>query len=201
MEKPILATDVDGVLLNWKGGVAAFNASRGVATPREYLCPRNDVPLRQLFDTECRDQAYDLMIEFNRSPMLGQLPLLDPSAVDVLQRLSQHFDIVAITSVGEWAETHERRRQNLKDLFGDVFREVVCLPLRVSKKEHLARFTEQGRVVAWFDDLAEHVETGKELGIPSYQFQFCPNGAPSKPGLFRSWRDIESHLEQTMLVA
>ena len=156
MVKKLLLTDVDGVLLNWK-------------TPFvEYVKSLSDAPLVK--DAEYWDiktwidhpRPLELVENFNTSGALRELKSAN-KAKEYLEKIHEQYDIIAVTSVNDSARLD--REHNLKEVFGNIFMNIVCVPLGCCKGTWLARFRKDS---VWIEDRPENVMVGHKLGFNSF---------------------------------
>lgn len=152
----LFLTDVDGVLLNWMAGFEAFIRAKGIPVsddePQEW-------DLEAWFKEKVDIRA--LVQEFNHSPAFAELPCY-PDALMGLRFLcgTHQHRIVAITSCSDLPQVWQRRQDNLVQHFGEVFDQLICLPLGESKLKHLKRF----EPTWWIEDKPEGALAGHEAG-------------------------------------
>jgi FMN phosphatase YigB (HAD superfamily) len=158
----MILTDVDGVLLNWIHGFKEFVELKGftVDTDEPY-----HYDLRTWLKT---DNVLPLIEEFNYSSYFKQLKPI-AGAVDAMSRLSKKYQIVVISSCGVGLE--EARTENLVNVFGDIFKDIICIPLAVSKERYLARY----KNCWWIEDNYEHAKSGADLGHTTLLFKKYTN--------------------------
>ncbi len=114
------------------------------------------------------DTVNSMVAEFNQTRWeFGCLPAI-AKADQIVDKIDKdRFDVVAITCCSIDTTTVSLRRANLYHVFGDVFQDVICLPLNTSKKEALSKFKDKD-VVAWIEDKPSAALDGKELGFKSF---------------------------------
>jgi len=156
-EKVIL-TDVDGVLLDWIHTFRQWMEEKGytVKDPSKYKI--NDV-----FGIE-RIQGKNFVREFNESAEIAFLtPHLD--AIKYVRKLYEEHGYVfhVITSQSNNVHAQNLRKQNLKNIFGDVFEEFIILDTGADKDEALLPYKDSG--CYWVEDKPENAEVGVELGL------------------------------------
>jgi FMN phosphatase YigB (HAD superfamily) len=158
MEKIIL-TDCDGVLLQWEDGFEQFVLNKGHTrvpnTEAEYsMAVRYSITVKQA-------QAY--IKEYNESDAMSNLaPFAD--AVEYVAELALlGFRFIAVTSLSDHPDAKTYRTQNLKNLFGDVFNDVVCLKMGASKAHVLMQWADTGYY--WIEDHMRQAEAGHEAGL------------------------------------
>ena len=158
MEKRIL-TDCDGVLLKWEDGFDAFIKSKGFVrrdgTEAEYsMALRYGVTTRET-------QAF--IKEYNESSAMSCLAPFADSVEYVAKLAACGFRFTAVTSMSAQPDAKTYRTKNLKNLFGDVFDEVVCLEMGASKANVLMRWADSK--LFWIEDHMRQAEAGYEAGL------------------------------------
>ena len=158
MEKIIL-TDVDGVLLCWEDGFDAFIKNKGYQripnTDTEYsMAVRYGITVKQ---------SMDYVKEYNEGEAMSCLLPFADSVKYVTKLANKGFRFIAVTSMSDNPGAKTRRTQNLKNLFGDVFDEVVCLEMNASKAHALMRWADSGYF--WIEDHMRQAEAGHEAGL------------------------------------
>lgn len=158
----IALTDVDGVLLHYEKGFSdwilknygySYNAAHAV----DYkMGARYGIP---------ESQVLSLITEFNETDADKLEPFRDSQMV--VSELAQDFDckFVAITSFGTNTHAVRKRSELLVRLFGNVFDDIICLPLGSDKHEQLAKWKNTG--LFWIEDYPDHAHSGKKLGLNS----------------------------------
>ena len=158
MEKRIL-TDCDGVLLKWEDGFDAFMTSKGLirraGTEADY-----SMALRYGVSTK---QTQAFIKEYNESEAMCCLAPFADSVEYVAKLANDGFRFTAVTSMSDHPDAKTYRTQNLKNLFGDVFDEVVCLEMGASKANVLMRWADSK--LFWIEDHMRQAEAGHEAGL------------------------------------
>jgi len=139
MKEKIILTDVDGVLLDWGKGFDQFlnqHYKIKVKDPSQYTA--------HLRWEGTREQMKTLTWHFNMSAWMRYLnPFRD--AVSVVKQLGQEgWRFVAITSMHIDSYAHKLREDNLKELFGDVWNQVICIGTGADKDEALLPWKDSG---------------------------------------------------------
>lgn len=157
----LILTDIDGTVLRWDYHFDQYMKSLGHQllpdTDREYsVAKRYGLPY-----STCMQYVTD----FNRSPLIeNQRPLAD--AVEYIGQLADlGFRFVAITAMGNFEESKTYRARGLSRYFGDIFRQVIYLPINSKKTAALEPWANSG--LFWIEDHMAHAETGYELGLQS----------------------------------
>lgn len=158
MEKIIL-TDCDGVLVKWEEAFDAFITSKGYPripnTETEYsMASRYGISMKK---------ALEYIKEYNESPAIAEIEPFADSVEYVTKLASDGFRFIAVTSLSDHPDAKKHRTQNLKNLFGDVFDDVVCLEMGASKAHVLTRWVDSGYF--WIEDHMRQAEAGHEVGL------------------------------------
>lgn len=184
-DKKFLLVDIDGVVLDWIGGIIAHLDRQGIETTTKY-------PRRWKLDHWIEGHDYmKLLREFNDSEHFERLECLDDS-LKYLKKLNAEFEIVAITSCGS-GTIKERRIKNLREIFGDdFFFDVHVLDLHESKAEYLERYPKG----IWIEDNFENALLGLEFGHTTLIYAQPYNIGLNHPKIRRvgSWKEIFEHL-------
>lgn len=158
MEKLIL-TDCDGVLLDWETGFIKYAKENGL-----HYIPGNEqyYNLAKRFEEDW-DEVIECVTKFNSSEAMTRLEALPGSVETVAKLVKDGFRFIAITSLSSDRQARAYRMENLKNLFGDVFDEVICLKTGSSKEHILARWADTGLI--WIEDHFMNAEAGYECGL------------------------------------
>lgn len=169
--------DADGVLLNWFGGFAAF-ASRTLDIELDPATLRSYSMTAWL--GEHGHRAGELIVAFNGSAEHGfdRLQAL-PGAVEAVAALREAgFELHVITSCTDDPEVMRLREQNLRDIFGDAFESVICLPMNADKEAVLAAHPPS----VWIDDHWPNLDAGRAAGHHAVIFHAPYNAARADEG-------------------
>lgn len=180
-----LLCDVDGVLLDWSSTFIEWAESRfGPLPPRTTKDPN--------FAHEWLgvdpDIGYRIIQEFQSTEALSHLPAY-PDAVQRLRELrSRGFIITCVTTCGVQPILRERRTRNLVEHFGDIFSQIICLPVHSTKLSTLQAF-QRG---VWVDDATYHVDSGHQAGHLSFFMHRDQHPVPESSTweIVRDWHDL-----------
>lgn len=87
------------------------------------------------------EEAMKIVTHFNESSEeFGKLMPVDGSQEAIEDFVANDFSLSIITSCSDDGICRTRRHENLKDVFGDIFDEIHCLPLGVKKSNYLSRY-------------------------------------------------------------
>lgn len=185
MDKPVILTDADGVLLNWDYAFSVWIKRHGFTqlegTERVY-----EIHKRYGMMPE---QKKMLVRMFNESAAIGFLPPLR-DAVHYIQKLHREHGYVfhVITSLSTDPSACELRTQNLKKLFGDtVFERFVYLDTGADKNEALEEYA--GSSLIWVEDKPENARVGMQLGLDSLLMEHGHNMNENLP-IVKNWKEI-----------
>jgi len=158
MKKHIL-TDVDGVLLRWEDGFDNFMSENGhnrlPGTETLYnMTDRYGLPSKDIVS---------YINYYNQSDKIANLLPFADSVEYVTKLANQGFRFTAITSLSDHPNSKKYRTQNLLNLFGDVFDDVICLAMNSSKAHVLMEWADTGYF--WVEDHMRQAEAGYEAGL------------------------------------
>jgi FMN phosphatase YigB (HAD superfamily) len=159
IKEKIILTDCDGCLVNWNAGFEKYMGISGFpkipGTNSEYsISIRHGVSMHQ---------AHESIKEFNESRFIADLTPFADSVENVIKLANLGFRFIVVTSLSDHPDAHEYRTINLKNLFGDVFNEIVCLEMGASKSNALRRWADTGYF--WIEDHMRQAEAGHEEGL------------------------------------
>lgn len=155
----IIATDVDGVLLNW-------------IEPFQRWMKNQDYKLldNHLFYEGLSKEEVDRKIkEFNSSAQIGFLPSFRDSVkivYDIHKKLGYHF--ICISSMGLDPYAKELRKQNIKRFFGSAILDIVIIDLYGDKTEELKKIKEVCGEIYWIEDNENNALIGSNLGFTTF---------------------------------
>lgn len=157
MKRPVVVFDVDGVLLDYDGGFERHMINSPVIDPKaEDYHTRYDIP---------REEIVERIKQFNETrPEFMDLEPRGGVVNDVEKLIAEGYDIYCVTACGESEWSRLARTQNLKNLFGSSFVEVVFCPLYGDKTEELQRIFDLYGKGYYFDDSLTHVKAANNIG-------------------------------------
>lgn len=158
--KSVILTDVDSVLLDFDAGFFSYASKRGFgALP---FLNTHHVPFETRLNIS-KEEAIELVNDFTKSEDFKKLtPYRDAKPhMDLLTAAGHRF--VAVTACGNNSAVVSKRIANLKLHFGDVFDDVICLPIGSSKYETLKQW--QNTKQLWIEDHPDHAISGSQLGL------------------------------------
>ena len=197
-EKLILV-DCDGVLLDWESGFHRFMTRYEYVT----LSPKNEEYKMQLRYSLDKDHSRKLVRHFNESAMMGSLsPLRD--AVKYVKKLHEEHGYMfhVVTSQSNLYQANELRKENLTDLFGNVFAGFTFLDCGSDKHKGLIEFKDTG--LFWVEDKLENAVVGEEHGLSpilirhDYTNSFIKDGVKGfdkgRIPILDNWKEIYNYI-------
>ena len=179
MQRKILLTDIDGVVLDWQ---KHFN---------KYL--DHYYPGEELFDPTVFAQGErtgKIIKEFNNSAWIG---FLEPwkDSVEVLTELNHMgWKIYGCTSMGTDQYANALRKKNIETLMPDVFAQLEIIPFMQPKGNWLAPWKGSGAV--WVEDKWSNAIIGADMGIKTFLMKQSYNSKQDYQGVEKvdNWRQI-----------
>ncbi|QQG32117.1 hypothetical protein CkP1_0217 [Citrobacter phage CkP1] len=179
--KPVIATDVDGILIKWQSGLPYFAQKYNLPLDEILKTIANDsfVAPAKLFN--CSEEfASKLLLKYNNSDFIRYLSAYD-DALKVVNELKKTYDFVAVTALGNSVDAHLNRQFNLNALFPDAFKDIFVCDYNESKDHLLTRVLEKygDRCVCYVDDLGKHIDSATEVFIGSvkdFKTFYLPRG-------------------------
>lgn len=158
----IIVTDADGVLLDWLGGFNDYMVSLGYSQ-KPGTSHMYELEVRFGID---RDTVMKCIHDFNESERISSLSAFEDSVEYVTKLVEDGYRFVCVTSVSENPETKAYREENLRNLFGNAFVEVICLAVGQDKQAILNEIA-GGTKLYWIEDHFKNAEAGYEAGLTS----------------------------------
>lgn len=156
-----ILTDCDGVLLDWN---TAFDKYMLLEHGAEVL---NDY-------TYCIGTRYGWrpeagiaeVLKFNSTKAVHDLDPI-PGAVEAMKVLNEAYGcrFTVVSSLSDDPKKRDARENNLVDVFGNVFDDVICLKLTRTKADVLREYP---RGTVWLEDHAANAAIGHALGLRSH---------------------------------
>lgn len=158
MKEKTILTDIDGVVLNWEEAFENYinkHYKIKVKDPTKYQAHLR-WPL-------AKAQLDQVLWHFNMSAWMGYLnPLRD--SLNIIKQLNEEgWRFIAITSIHDDEATQKLRESNLKNLYGDVWDKVICLPTGGAKDKALLPWKNSGYL--WIEDKFENAQLGADMGL------------------------------------
>ena len=186
MNKKIILTDADGVLLDWEYAFDVWMTQHGF-NKRDAM--KYNIGTRYGIDS---DQGRRLIKIFNESAHIGFLPPLR-DAMYYVKRLHEEHGYVfhCITSLTKDENSCELRRLNLKKLFGKTaFEKFIFLDTGADKDEALEPY--RGSGLYWIEDKIVNCQVGTNLGLKSLLVEHGHNMHYTDANIPRvkNWKEI-----------
>lgn len=189
MKNKIILTDADGVLVNWNDAFSSFMRKRG-----HYMVSGadNQYNLGKRYGISTKS-AMDLVKQFNESEHIRSLRPLSDSTTYIPKLVDLGFRFIVITSLSDSEIAKKNRIYNLTNIFGNIFDDVVCLPIGDSKLNTLLNWADTGYF--WIEDHLTHAESGYEVGLNSvlinhpYNYHYQTDLFP-KVSVENAWKEV-----------
>ena len=163
MSAPVILTDCDGVLLNWRDPFDAWMM-------REHnIYAEGDVRVYDQTERYDNPDIFRYVLSFNQSANIGFLPPLYDS-VKYVKKIHETmgFKFTVITSLSLNPYAQKLRTRNLERIFGEeVFDEFVYLDTAADKDDILAEYAGFYPNAYWIEDKVKNAIAGKEAGLES----------------------------------
>ena len=168
MNKKLILTDCDGVLLNWENSFIEWMTEQGFNAD-----PNNgSYDMHKRFG-ERKAKIKALVREFNESAWIGWLKPHKDAVFGVSELVKKGYTFGAITSLSEDTYAKKLRKFNLNELFGDVFEFVTCIDTGADKDDALLPFKDSG--LYWIEDKPENAKLGADLGLKTIMLRHKHN--------------------------
>jgi FMN phosphatase YigB (HAD superfamily) len=168
-DQKLILTDADGVLFDWVTGFNEWMEGKGWNRLPEY---EYHYTIEHWYNIS-KEHAMELVSQYNSSAAIGFLPPYLDSVEYVKKLHDLHgYRFVVITAMGHDQYAIKLRKRNLKDIFGDIFEDVVVVDLLQSKAEILKLY----EPTYWIEDKPSAAEEGNALGHKTFLFEHGHNG-------------------------
>ncbi|CCI88777.1 phage protein [Yersinia phage phiR1-RT] len=167
--KPIIVTDVDGILVKWQSGLP-------------YFAQKYNLPIDAILDLIVSDKfkspseifscdeelANSLMEKYNTSDFIRYLAGYH-DAIKYVNMLKDKFDFVAVTALSNNLDARLNRQFNLNALFPGAFKDIFLCSHGESKFNILNQVNNKygERVVCFIDDMPSHINTSQQISWKS----------------------------------
>jgi FMN phosphatase YigB (HAD superfamily) len=181
--KKVIVTDCDGVLLDWEEGFGVWMEHNG-----HNIVPDGkliyDISERYGMDSITGKQ---MVKQFNQSAAMGFLPPLRDAQYYVKLLSEKHqYKFVVLTSLSLDPYAQKLRERNLKKIFGNCFKDVICLDTGADKDEALLALSKKYSGCWWIEDKPANAEAGVGAGFRSILIEHGHNMNYE----FQDWLDI-----------
>ena len=154
----VILTDCDGVLLDWE-----YHFYKWVLETHGLEQKQSIYSVAKALEIPWKESAL-LIKEFNESEMMRKLsPLRD--AVKYVRKLHEEHGYIfhIITSQSDDPTAQAYRKENLRNVFGDVFDGFTILKTGQNKDKVLAKW--EGTECFWIEDKVANLEMGEVAGL------------------------------------
>ena len=152
----IIAIDCDGVLLNWEQSFDDWMKFQGFT---KHDSDHYDVSMNYHMN---KGQCEVLIKIFNESAWMKFLKPIEGAVENVKKIAELGYKFHVITSQSLDKNANQLREENLKEVFGDVFEQIVCLDTGADKHEALSKIPEG---TFWIEDKPANAELGHDMGL------------------------------------
>lgn len=159
--RKIVLVDCDGVLVDWETKFHAWMLRHGYQAREDH---ETFYKVSDRYHDLDKQESGRLTRYFNESAAIRFMPALRDSVYWVKRlnwKMGYRFHV--ITSLSSDPDAQALRRQNLEDLYGDVFDRVWCLDTGSDKDEALEQYRDSG--CWWVEDKPENALAGLECGL------------------------------------
>ena len=161
--------DCDGVILDYETEFIKHYTDKLKLNNKNKNIPNISLKSFEAFFNLPSEEITNMLKHFNNSEMFENLePVKD--AGKILKKLHHlGFKLYVITSCGNSKDIIQKREKNLLNKIGNIFADIVYLPLRSSKYEALFKWKNSGYY--WIDDHVKNCKIGDKLGLNSFMFR------------------------------
>jgi len=170
LNKKVILTDCDGVLLDWKYGFYQYMAQRGHSVQND-----NVYSMAETFNIT-KDEANEHVRIFNNSMYIAHLTPFRDAIASVRYLYETHgFVLHVITALSTEPEAYKLRMQNLHEVFGaNVIDRLVCTdPEHPDKTPYLDEYKDTNCI--WVEDSPKNAIAGAKLGLNTYSINHSHN--------------------------
>jgi hypothetical protein len=187
MNKKLILSDADGVLLDWEWAFSVWMQERGYTLTADN---KKSYYLHHHYNELEEKDAKRVVRTFNESAAIGFLPALRDSTYYV-KRLHEEYgyQFRVITSLSLDKDAQRLREMNLRKIFGDAIESVICLATGADKDEALEPYRDSG--LWWIEDKPANADVGHALGLKSILVEHGHNMHHQCPyPVVKNWKEI-----------
>jgi FMN phosphatase YigB (HAD superfamily) len=163
MDKKLILTDADGVILDWEWAFSVWMQERGYTLTADN---KKSYYLHHHYNELDEKDAKKVVRTFNESAAIGFLPALRDSAYYVKRLHEEHgYVFRVITSLSLDKNAQRLREMNLRKIFGNAIDTVICLDTGADKDDALVPYRDSG--MWWIEDKPQNADVGYALGLRS----------------------------------
>ncbi len=198
-KKDVLVLDVVDLLLNTHSGIKKYLDSKGVDSSHlSNVSMDKPLKLSEMFGVESQEEALSLYSEYCDSDFVGALEPLSSGVKRILKELSYRYELYLLMSFTRSKLKMALRKQNIIDVFGDIFSGYHFVESTESKKEALQLIMDipGNKIAAFIDSNPVYVKEALELDVDA--FLFAPKAKDESIDCIkvRDW----SHIEEIFLL-
>lgn len=156
-----ILVDCDGVLVDWEAKFHSWMQRQGYQARDDH---ETYYKISDRYHDISREKSRQLTRYFNESAAIRFMPPLRDSVYWVKRlnwKMGYRFHV--ITSLSTDPDAQALRRQNLLELYGDVFDRILCLDTGSDKDEALDQYRDTG--CWWIEDKPENALAGLDRGL------------------------------------
>ena len=179
----VILTDCDGVLLDWE-----YHFYKWVLETHGLEQKQSIYSVAKALEIPWKESAL-LIKEFNESEMMKKLsPLRD--AVKYVRKLHEEHGYIfhVITSQSDDPTAQKYRKENLRNVFGDVFDGFTILKTGQNKDKVLDKW--EGTECFWIEDKVANLEMGWHAGLEGILMDHHWNGDDELFIRVKTWKEI-----------
>lgn len=204
--KPIILTDVDGVLIKWQSGLPFFAQKYGIVSEgiQKLQFSEEFLPFDVIFgDKFSKQESEQLFKIYNSSEYIRYLSGY-ADALEVVNRLKEYYDFVSVSALSADMDVILNRRFNLNaqfpNAFIDFFQCDASTPKTKVFQDIYHKYKERD-IVAFVDDLPHNIEDfEKVFDSPDIEKFFMVRGkrgsCEANCSTASSWEYIETRLKE-----
>ena len=200
-KKPVIVTDVDSVLLDWLQGFAMFLQNEkdiDVKHVKKFFGTSNFIDIPEITSIPCLDTNKLLVKEYGKSKYIEELKAFQEDSKQHILELHKEVDFIALSCISKNRQIINKRKRNLQSVYGDIFKDVICIGFGQSKEFDLIRLKEQENVITFIDDREKHIKESISAGIKPILFkrgleniEHCPENSYN---VKTCWSDIKESI-------
>lgn len=181
--------DIDNVVLRWNSQLIPFLKFKGIEKLEilEKIARNEFIDLRIEF-------SHDFMDEYHNSSYCANLLPLEDINIEIIFKLKQYYNVIALTSFSEHGGAQKNRNENIVKYYPDVFSEVIILPSFSPKKEALKIIKEKYNIAYFVDDSMKHIEESVEILGADKTVWFNEGKTDLEINQVKNWNELENLL-------
>lgn len=185
----IIITDVDECVLQWKKSFEEFIKNKDIIVNGEMHEHKDIDNWIEVND----DEFMELLYEFNHSVKFGNLDVGYKSEIFIPLLHDMGYKFYALTSCGSSETVIQNRILNIKNIFGDIFEDIICIDLCESKNDKLKSLPYNA---IWVEDKFSNAELGLQCNHKCFLIHHNHNEDFNNPNIQRveDWEEIYYHL-------